>query len=112
MSPQLKGCCVSKAHLNAVAGEQGAAAEDLFHVVSQIPRLENIASFKSLRINVDEGNLTLSMEEVDMYVRPLSPDGVPRALVNRASLPDHALCRALLIQDLYIHGQSILRLAS
>lgn len=111
-SPQLEGCCASHARLRDAAGEQIAAVEDLLQVVSQVPRLEDFESFRSLRINFHRGNLTFSIEEVDMHVRPLSPVGVPHVLVGRASLHDHALCQALLIQDLYVRGQSILRLAS
>lgn len=93
-------------------GEQIEAAEDLLHVVSHIPRLQDIASFRSVRLGFQAGNLTLSIQEVDMHVRPLSAEGVPCAAVHRASLPEHALTEALLVQDLHVHGQSILRAES
>ena len=111
-SPQLEGCCVSAVRLRAVAGGHVAAAEDLLHVVSQAPRLEFLATFQSVRIDFNAGNLTLLIEEVEMHARPLSSDGVPCAPLNRASLPDHALSQALLVQDIYVRGRSILRLAS
>ncbi|GAA2239854.1 hypothetical protein GCM10010413_46980 [Promicromonospora sukumoe] len=108
--PRLEGWCLTGARLSATLGAHADAAEDLLHVVSQAPRLEHLATFQSVQIDVDAGNLTLSIEEVDMHARPLSPDGAPYVLANRASLPDHALSQALLVQDLLIQGQSILRL--
>lgn len=112
LDPRLEGCCVSGAHLRATVGAQAGAAEDLLLLVSQAPRLESLATFRSVRLDVDAGNLTLSIEEVDMYAQPLSPGGVPGALATRASLAEHALAQALLIRDLCVQGQSILRLAS
>lgn len=109
ISPQLEDSCVSGAHLRAVANGQLAAAEDLLHVVAYAPRLENIVKFQSVRMDVNAGNLTLSIEEVEMHVRPLSSDGVPSAVANRAALPDHAKSQALLVQDFHIRGRSILR---
>lgn len=110
-SPQLQGCCVSGVRLRAVAGGQFAAAEDLLHLVSQALRLEHLATFQSVQMDVNAGNLTLSIEEVDMHARPLSLDGVPQALQNRASLPQFASWQALLVQDFHVQGQSVLRLA-
>jgi hypothetical protein len=109
LSPQLEDSCVSGVHLRAVADGQVAAAEDLLHVVAHAPRLANLVTFQSVRIGVNAGNLTLSIEEVEMHVRPLSPDGVPRAVLDRAALPDHASSQALLVQDFHIRGRSILR---
>lgn len=111
-SPQLEDCCVSAARLRASTGDQVAAAEDLLHVISQALRLENLTAFQSVRIDVNAGSMTISIDEVDMQARPLSPDGIPRDLVNRASLPDHASAQALLVQDIHVRGRSILRLAS
>lgn len=109
ISPQLEGSCVSRVHLRAVADGQLAAAEDLLHVVAHAPRLENLVTFQSVRIDVNAGTLTLSIEEVEMHVRPLSSDGVPHAVLDRAALPDHASSQALLVQDFHIRGRSILR---
>ena len=47
-----------------------------------------------------------------MHARPLTPAGTPRSIPNRASLLDYATSEALLVHDLHIHGQSILRRAS
>jgi hypothetical protein len=112
LSPQLEGSCVSGVRLRAVAGAHGAAAEDLLHVVSQAPRLENLATFQSVRIDLYAGNLTFSIEEVEMHARPLNSQGVPCGPLNRASLPNYASTQALLVQDIYVRGRSILRLAS
>ena len=109
ISPQLEGSCVSGARLRAVADGQLAAAEDLLHVVAYAPRLENLVTFQSVQIDVNAGNLTLSIQEVEMLVRPLSPDGVPSAVADRAALSDHATSQALLVQDFHIRGRSILR---
>ncbi|ASN21643.1 hypothetical protein CGK93_19690 [Arthrobacter sp. YN] len=65
-------------------------------------------TFQSVQIDVDAGKLALSIEEVEMHVRPLSPDGVPRDVLSRASLSDHASSKALLVQDFHIRGRSIL----
>lgn len=108
LSPQLERSCVSGAHLRAVANGQAAAAEDLLHVVAHAPRLEDLVTFQSVRIEVYAGNLTLSIEEVEMHARPISPDGIPRAVLNLAALPDHASSQALLVQDFHIRGRSIL----
>lgn len=109
---RLEGYCLPGARLRLVAGDQVAAAEDLFHLVSQAPSLGDLAAFRSVRMDVRAGNLTLSIEEVDMHARPLTPSGVPRSIKSRASLPDHATTEALLIQDLHIRGESILQRAS
>jgi len=112
LDAQLQGCCASKGLLRSAAGAQAEAAEDLLCVVSQAPRLESLATFQSVRIDVKAGDLTLSIEEVDMYARPLSSDGVPCTLMDRASLLDHSVTQALLIRDLRVRGQSILRCTS
>jgi hypothetical protein len=98
--------------LRAVAGGQTEAAQDLLYVVSQSARLADLATFRSVTIGVKAGNLTFSIEEVDLHAQPLSPGGTPHTIVSRASLPDHASSQALLVQDLRIRGRSILRLAS
>lgn len=112
ISPQLEISCVSAARLRAAADGQAAAAEDLLHVVAQAPRLDTLATFQSVRLDVDAGNLTLSIEEVEMHVRPLSSDGAPCAVIDRTALPDHASSQSLLVQDFHIRGRSILRLAN
>jgi hypothetical protein len=109
LSPQLERSCVSGAHLRAVANGQAEAAEDLLHVVAHAPRLQNLVTFQSVRLDINAGNLTLSIEEVEMHARPLTPDGIPRAVLNLAALPDHASSQALLVQDFHIRGRSILR---
>jgi hypothetical protein len=63
-------------------------------------------------MDVKAGKLTLSIEEVDMHARPLTPAGVPGVIANRASLRDHSASEALLIHDLRVRGRSILRRAS
>lgn len=108
-SPQLERLCVSGARLRAVADGQAAAAEDLLHLVKHASRFGDLMTFQSVQIDVDAGNLALSMEEVEMHVRPLSPDGVPRAVLSRAALPDHSSLQALLVQDFHIRGRSILQ---
>lgn len=109
---QLEGYCTAAARLRAAAGDQVGAAEDLFHLVSQAPRLSDLAAFRSVRMDVLAGNVTLSIEEVEMHARPLSPAGVPRSIASRASLLDFATTEALLVRDLHVHGESILRRAS
>ena len=111
-SPQLEGHCVSGERLRALPAAHAAAAEDLLHVVSQAPKLENLTLFQCIRIDTHAGNLTLSIDDVEMHVRPLSPDGVPSAPMDRASLPKHASSQALLVQDFRVRGRSIVRLAS
>lgn len=110
--PQLEGYCTSAARLRVAAGGQVDAAEDLLYVVAQAPHLGDLAQFRSVRMDVEAGNLTLSIEEVDMHARPLNPAGVPSIIANRASLLDHAASEALLIHDLHVRGRSILRRAS
>lgn len=110
--PQLEAHCTSGARLRVAAGDQVEAAEDLFHVVAQAPNLGDLARFRSVRVGVKAGRLTLSIEEVDMHARPLSPTGVPSVIVSKASLPDHSGSEGLLIDDLHVRGRSILRLAS
>jgi len=109
---QLEGYCTFGARLRAVAGDQVEAAEDLFHLVSQAPRLGDLAAFRSVNTDVRAGNLTLSIEEVDMHARPLSPAGVPRPIASRASLLEYATTEALLVRDLRVYGESILRRVS
>lgn len=109
ISRQLEGCCVSGARLRTVADDQVAAAEDLLHVVAHAPRLKNLVTFQSVQIDVNAGNLILSIEEVEMHARPLNSDGVPHAVLDPAALPDHASSQALLVQDFHIRGRSILR---
>ncbi len=112
ISPRLEGYCTSGARLRSVAGDQTEAAEDLLYLVTQAPQLGSLAAFRSIRMDVQAGTLALSIEEVDMHARPLSPAGVPRSVSNRASLLDHATTDALLIRDLHIRGESILRRTS
>lgn len=109
---QLEECCISRSRLRAAVGGSAGAAEDLLHVVSQAPRLQDLATFKSVRIDVSGGSLTLSIEEIDMHAKPLNSEGVPRDVHSRATLPLYAQTQALFIQDLRVRGQSILRLAS
>ncbi|MCU1526746.1 MAG: hypothetical protein JWP75_509 [Frondihabitans sp.] len=112
LSPQLEDCCVSGVRLRQATGTQIEAAEDLLHVITKSPRLESVGNFQSVLIGVESGNLTLSIDEVAVHAQPLTPEGRPRALVNRASLPAHASAEALLVQDIHVRGRSILRLVS
>ncbi len=98
--------------LRAAVGGHADAAEDLLHVVSQAPRLKDLATFQTVRISVNAGKLILSIEEVHMHARPLSSEGVPRTIPNRDSLPKYSMSEALLVHDLQVRGQSILRRAS
>lgn len=109
INPQLERTCGFRVQLRAVANGQLAAAEDLLHVVAHAPRLEDLVTFQSVQLDVTAGNLTLSIEEVEMHVRPLGSDGVPHAVLDRAALPHHADSQALLVHDFYIRGRSILR---
>ncbi len=110
--PQLESYCTSGARLRVAAGGQVDAAEDLLHVVAQAPHLGDLARFRSIRMDVQAGKLTISIEEVDMHARPLNQAGVPGTITNRASLLDHSGYEALLIHDLHVRGRSILRRAS
>lgn len=109
ITPHLEGYCTSEVRLRSVAGDQIEAAEDLLHLVTHAPKLGSLAAFRSVRMDVQAGTLVLSIEEVDMHARPLSPAGVPRSISSRASLLDYATTDALLIRDLHIRGESILR---
>lgn len=108
-NPRLEGCCVSRARLHDAAGGLAEAAEDLLHVVSKAPYLEALRMFRSIKIGVRAGTLTLSIEEVEMHARPLSPAGDPLNIQNRASLQEYSTTESLLVQDLQVHGRSILR---
>lgn len=108
-SPELERLCVSGVRLRAVADGQAEAAEDLLHLVRHAPRFGDLMTFRSVQIDVSAGDLALLVEEVEMRVRPLSPDGVPRVVLSRAALPDHSSLQALLVQDFYVRGRSILR---
>jgi hypothetical protein len=112
LSARLESYLTVSARLHAAAGNQAGAAEDLIHLVSEAPRLGDLASFRSVRMDVQAGNLTLSIEEVDMHARPLPAAGVPQSIASRASLPDYAAAEALVVQDLHVRGASILRRAS
>lgn len=109
---QLKSCCVSPARLRSVSGDDADAAEDLLYAIAQAPHLGALMSLRSIRLGVHAGGLTLSIEEVDMHARLLSTDGTPEHLADRASLSDHATSQSLLIDDLHVSGQSVLRLES
>jgi hypothetical protein len=110
--PELERCCVSGARLRLVAGAQVEAAQDLLHVVARAAQLADLMTFQSVGVDVAAGSLILSIEEIDMYARPLTTDGEPRAVAARSSLLDHSRRRALLVEDLHVRGRSILRLAS
>lgn len=112
LGSRLEDYCTSGARLRAATGDQVEAAEDLLHLVSQAPQLSDLAVFRSVRMDVQAGNLTLSIEEVYMHARPLSPAGVPRSIGSRASLLDYATTEALLVRDIHVRGESILRRAS
>lgn len=111
-SAQLETCCASTAQLRTAAGEQAAAAEDLLHLIAQAPTLADLGGLRSVRIGVRAGNLTLSMEDVDIHAHPLTPDGLAHPLASRASLLEHASSEALLVHDFHVRGRTILRLAS
>lgn len=111
-STPLRDCCLSGVRLRDAAGDQVAAAEDLLYLVTRAPKLGDLGQLRSVRVGVDAGNLTLSMDEVDMYAHTLTADGVARVLPNRASLPEHASSEALLIHDFLVRGRTILRRAS
>lgn len=108
-NPQLEGCCVSAAALGAVFQEQAQAAEDLLNVVAHVVQLDDIGAFRCVRVGVKDGFLTLSIQEVDMHVRPLNADGTVCEPVLRPSLLGHSRAPALLIHDLHVRGRSILR---
>lgn len=110
--PQLEAYCTSGARLRLVARGQFDAAEDLLSVVAQAPRLGDLALFRSVHMGVKAGNLTLSIEEVEMHARPLNRAGVPSTITSGAFLLDHSASEALLIHDLHVRGRSILRRAS
>lgn len=111
-SESLKDCCFSRARLREIAGDQAAAAEDLLHLVSHAPTLTHLGTLRSLRIDVDSGGLTLSMEEVEMRAHTLGPDGTTQPIANQASLLEHASSEALRVDDLHVRGRSILRHSS
>lgn len=111
-STRLKVCCLTGVQLRAAAGDQVAAAEDLLYLVTRAPMLRDLGSMQSVRLGVLAGNLTLSMDEVDMHAHTLSSDGVARSLPNRAPLPEHASTEALLVHDVHVRGRSVLRRAS
>lgn len=112
LDPQLKDHCCSGTRLRVAAGGQVEAAEDLLHVVAHVPYLGGLARFRSIRMDVQAGNLTLSIEEVDMHARPLNTAGIPSSIASKASLLDYSASEALLIHDLHVRGQSILRRVS
>lgn len=110
--PQLESCLVIGARLRDLAGDQAEAAEDLLSIVARAPRLSAITTFRSVRVSVTAGSLTFSVEEIDMHTRPFNPDGKPCELEVRGSLSSHGMSNALLVEDLRVRGESILRLAS
>ncbi|MCM6763752.1 hypothetical protein NB037_15140 [Rathayibacter sp. ZW T2_19] len=95
-----------------LANTQLDAAEDLLHAVANAPTLSALATFNSVRIGVSGGSLTFSIEEVTLHSSLLDHDGRVRRLSNRATLPEYAMSRALLIDDLHVRGRSILQIAS
>lgn len=110
--PQLEGCCTSAARLRVAARGQVEAAEDLLSLVAQAPRLGDLAQFRSVQMEIRAGKLALSIQEVDMHVRPLNQAGVPRIIAGGASARDYSTAEALLVQDLHVRGRSVLRRAS
>lgn len=110
--PQLESCCTSAARLRSAALGQVDAAEDLLSVVAQAPRLGDLARFRSVLMEIRAGQLALSIEEVDMHVRPLDQAGVPRIINGGATALDYFATEALLVQDLHVQGWSVLRRAS
>jgi hypothetical protein len=110
--PELERCCVSDARLRLVAGTQVEAAQDLLHAVARAAQLADLLTFRSVRVGVAAGSLILSIEEIDMYARPLNNDGEPRTVAAQSSLVHHSRRGALLVEDLHVHARSILRLAS
>lgn len=111
-NPQLEGCCLSAARLRLAAQGQTDAAEDLLGVVAHSQNLGDLARFRSVHMAIRDGKLTLSIEEVDMHTRLLSPTGAPRIIADGAAPLDYAATEALLVQDLHVRGQSVLRRAS
>lgn len=109
---QLEGCCVDGSRLLVAAGSQLAAAEDLLHLVAHALDLGSLQGFRSIAIGVREGSLVFSIEEVDMYARPLTSAGEPRSVASLSSLRELSRIEALLVQDLHVHGRSMRRLAS
>lgn len=109
---ELESCCVGGTRLRALTGDQAEAAEDLLNLVARAPRLAAITTFRSVRVGVAAGRLTFSIEEIDMHTRPLNSDGIPQQIQDLKSLPDYATCRALVIDDLRVRGESVSRLAS
>jgi hypothetical protein len=112
LDPELESCCVCSSRLRALTGDQADAAEDLLYLVARAPRLAAITTFQSVRVGVTAGNLTFSIEEIDMHTRPLNSDGIPQQVQDQKSLPDYALWKALVIDDLRVRGKSVSRLAS
>jgi len=110
--PQLESCLVTGARLRALLGGQAEVAEDLLSIVARAPRLAAITTFRSVHVNVTAGSLIFSVEEIDMHTRPFSPNGTPCKLEDRGSLSSHGMSEALLIEDLRVRGESVLRLAS
>lgn len=110
--PELERCCASDARLRLVVGANVEAAQDLLHVVARASRLADLLTFRSIRVGVANGSLILSIEEIDMYARPLTNEGEPRPVAAQSSLLDHSLHRALLVEYLQVNARSILRVAS
>ena len=94
--PRLEVCCVSGARLRALVGAQLDAATDLLHLVAQAPYLRDLMTFACVGIDVAAGSLILSIEEVDMYARPLGSDGEPSAVHDRRCHLLYLLRRELL----------------
>lgn len=109
---QLKRCCVSADRLRTVSGNVVAAAEDLLSAVIRAQNLGVLMSFRSIEIRSNAEGLALSLEEVDMHTRLLTPEGTLKMIRTKEPLAAHASVRSLVVDDLIINGRSVVRIAS
>lgn len=71
-----------------------------------------VLGLRSITTTAAGDGLTFSLEEAEMYVRPLTADGKLRGLRPFAALSIHGDVRSLLVDEFRVGGRSLLRIAS
>ena len=112
VDPLLERRCRSGSQLRVAAGSRHRDAEDLLHLVAQAPHLAHLITFRSLHVDIDGDDLTLSIEEIEMRTHPLTDRGALRPVTKNQTAADHYDVGALLVRDFRVDGRSILRRAS
>lgn len=107
--PRLKHCCVSAEQLHIVFGASAQVFEDLAYAVAKAPDLEALRELHCITVDAHARGLSISIKEVAMFTRPINADGNVVDVQGQAWADSQSATRSLVVDDIRLRGESLLR---